>query len=91
MDKLSACGIDEDHPIWKAIDRGGGQAVDIAGVINALEAAGYVVVPKEPTEKMLVDGSHRHHDFFSERGPYPRTRAAYRAMIAARPAAEGGK
>jgi len=46
-------GIDENHPLYKAIDRGGGQTCDIGGVIQALLDAGYVIVPREPTEAML--------------------------------------
>lgn len=39
--------IDEDHPIWQAIDRGGGQVCDISGIIVELDRAGYTIVPKE--------------------------------------------
>lgn len=31
--------MDENHPIYKAIDRGGGQTCDIAGVIRELDKA----------------------------------------------------
>ena len=38
--------IDEDSPIWQAIDTGGGQVCDIAGVLHELDKAGYGIVPK---------------------------------------------
>ena len=38
--------MDENHPIYKAIDRGGGQTCDIAGVIRELDKAGFVIVPR---------------------------------------------
>ena len=44
--------ISEDHPIYKAIDSGGGQACDIRGVIRELNAAGYAIVPATPTDAM---------------------------------------
>jgi hypothetical protein len=39
--------MDEDHPIYKAIDKGGGQACDVKGVIRELLEAGYVIVPHD--------------------------------------------
>lgn len=39
--------MNEDHPIYKAIDKGGGQVCDVAGVIRELKASGYVIVPHE--------------------------------------------
>lgn len=45
--------MEEGHPIYDAIDRGGGQTCDIKGVIRELNKAGYSIVPKEPTEAML--------------------------------------
>lgn len=41
------------------------------------------VVPREPTEAMLIAGARRSDDFWSEKGPYCRTKAVYRAMLAA--------
>lgn len=41
--------INEDDPIYKAIDSGGGQTCNINGVVSALDAAGYAIVPKDPT------------------------------------------
>lgn len=38
--------MDENHPIYKAIDRGGGQTCDILGVIRELDKAGFVIVPR---------------------------------------------
>lgn len=39
--------------IREAIDHGGGQCCDIEGVIRELGEAGFVIVPREPTEAML--------------------------------------
>lgn len=36
--------FDEDHPIWKAIDTGGGQTCDVRGVFRQLYKAGYTIV-----------------------------------------------
>lgn len=41
--------IGEDHPIYKAIDLGGGQTCNIKGVLRELDRAGYVIVPKAPS------------------------------------------
>lgn len=38
--------IKEDDAIWNAIDKGGGQTVDIIGVIRELDKAGYFIVSK---------------------------------------------
>jgi hypothetical protein len=38
--------IIEGTPIWEAIDKGGGQTVDIIGVIRELNKAGYVIINK---------------------------------------------
>lgn len=46
---------------------------------------GYALVPVEPTREMLVDGAKTARDFLWEAGPYPRSRAVYRAMLAAAP------
>ena len=56
---------------------------DISAALSALESAGYVVVPKEPTPKMLVNGAAAARDFYSEQGPYPRSRAVWTAMLSA--------
>lgn len=42
--------LDENDPIYKAIDLGGGQDVDIPGVLNELDKAGFTIVPKAETE-----------------------------------------
>lgn len=44
--------MDEESPIHQAIDRGGGQTCDILGVVRELAAAGYVIVPRNPTPAM---------------------------------------
>lgn len=41
----------EDHPIYKAIDKGGGQTCDVFGVIRELRVAGYVIVPHDISDK----------------------------------------
>jgi hypothetical protein len=38
-------------PIRDAIDKGGGQTCNIEGVLLELDAAGYVIVPKEMLER----------------------------------------
>lgn len=65
----------------------------------ALEAAGWrkvpegsVVVPMEPTDTMLSAMARHNADYISDKGPYPRSRRVYRAMLAAaneKPAARG--
>ena len=45
--------IDENDPIYKAIDIGGGMCCDIPGILCELDKAGFVIVPKEPTDAML--------------------------------------
>lgn len=47
--------MEEHHPIYKAIDTGGGQSCDVRGVIRELHKAGFVIVPREPTEAMLAN------------------------------------
>lgn len=37
--------MEPGNPIYEAIDRGGGQACDVAGVIRELAKAGYTIVP----------------------------------------------
>jgi len=46
---------------------------------------GLVVVPRKATEEMLINGARAHDDFFSQPGPYARTKAVHRAMIDAAP------
>lgn len=40
--------IKEGHPIWEAIDSGGGQVCDIEGVLRELNKAGYTIIPRMP-------------------------------------------
>jgi hypothetical protein len=63
-------------PIRDAIDKGGGYSVDIEGVIRELAAAGYVIVPKVPTDAMVNSAHHACMD-----GP----KYVWRAMIEAAP------
>ncbi len=42
-------------------------------------------VPIEPSKEMLIAGGDAVHDFYSEDGPYPRTKAMWRAMLEAAP------
>jgi hypothetical protein len=48
--------LNQGHPIYEAIDKGGGQTCDITGVLRELDAAGFIIVPKEPTEQMVDYG-----------------------------------
>lgn len=57
MKSAKEISMDENHPLYKAIDRGGGQTCDIGGVIQALLDAGYVIVPREPTDNMDIAGN----------------------------------
>lgn len=43
---MTNADLDENDPIYKAIDKGGGQTCDIAGVLRELGAAGFVIVPR---------------------------------------------
>lgn len=52
--------------------------------------AGWRLVPEEPTPEMLVNGSSMVRDFYSEKGLFPRTKAMWRAMLAAAPQPKGG-
>lgn len=56
------------------------QAID---ALSTIEAAGFAIVPVEPTEKMLSAMARSNSDWLSDRGPYPRSRRVYRAMLAA--------
>lgn len=38
--------IKEGDVIWDAIDKGGGQTVDIIGVVRELDKAGYYIISK---------------------------------------------
>lgn len=49
---------------------------------------GWEPVPVEPTREMLIDGAKAARDWLSGNGQYPRTRAVYRAMLAAAPKPE---
>jgi len=56
------------NKIREAIDLGGGQTCNIDGVIRALNEAGFVIVPKEPTEKMINNGTKQLIEYGN---PYP--------------------
>ena len=71
--------MDENNPIYQAIDLGGGQVCDISGVLRELDKAGFVIVPKEPTNKMIAAALDDHNE---RRGKQSYT-DAYRAMIRA--------
>lgn len=53
---------------------------DGTAVVGGVE---YVLVPREPTEEMARDGAAKLRDFFEQSGPYPRTKAMYKAMLSA--------
>ena len=46
---------------------------------------GWKLVPVDPTNEMLINGAAATRDFYSENGPYPRTKAMWRVMLAASP------
>ena len=74
-----------DNPVMKAIDKGGGQECDVAGVMLALERAGYVIVPKEPTQRML-DHAFINYMGYERQGPSKSAwngRSMWNAMILA--------
>ena len=54
---------------------------------DAAVLEGWMLVPVEPTVEMLRDGANQCLNFYSEKGPYPRSRAVYRAMLNAVPPA----
>lgn len=79
---------DENHPIYQAIDRGGGQTCDINGVVKELRAAGYVIVPREPTDAMVVEAMIQPYPTVEEAGGLieqgrEAVRVEWRAMVAA--------
>lgn len=51
--------MDENDPIYKAIDDGGGQTCDIPGVVKSLEAAGYMIVKVGPRQGQETDARYR--------------------------------
>lgn len=58
-------------------------------IISALDAAGFVIVPKEPTEEMIAAGAEEDAWCYSEgQAPQPEI---YRAMIAAYFSSKEGK
>ena len=87
--------MDENNPIYQAIDLGGGQVCDISGVLRELDKAGFVIVPKEPSDSMLAAALQSSLDMMKECGvdglspfedypsPAELTKRAYRAMIRA--------
>ena len=56
-------------------------------LVDAAVPEGWKLVPIEPTVEMLRVGAYQFLNFYSEKGPYPRSRAVYRAMINAAPPA----
>ena len=52
-------------------------------IIAALRAAGYAIVPREPTEKMCKCAESNWSGFCTDGGAGPAARRLYRAMIAA--------
>lgn len=63
--------------IERAIDIGGGQVCDVPGVLRELEKAGFVIVPREPTEAMIDAGLDAPDDYLGN----GTLLAAWRAMI----------
>jgi hypothetical protein len=54
-------------------------------IIRAIEAAGYRIVPEEPTEEMLKKGVHAFQHSYASEDTLADWRANYRAMLAAAP------
>ena len=77
----SAYGLEE----WDDPTRVMGVALTAA--LSALESEGWVLVPVEPTEAMLSAMTRHNADWLSDKGPYPRSRRVYSAMLSARPKA----
>ena len=53
--------------------------------LRAIEAAGYRIVPVEPTEEMLKKGVHAFQHSYASEDTLADWRANYRAMLAAAP------
>lgn len=47
--------ITEGHPIWEAIDLGGGQTCDVAGVLRKLHDAGFSIVSQSNLARGKLD------------------------------------
>ena len=85
--------IGKPYPIpWEAIAEFDSPAVkaiedDATAILAALDAAGYVVVPREPTDEMVVAGDERIIEALNDHTfalrPITPADDAYRAMIAA--------
>ena len=56
--------MDENDPIYQAIDAGGGQTCDIAGVVRELKAAGYVIV-----QRSILEGALEAAESYQDEGP----------------------
>ena len=57
---------------------------DADAIIAALDAAGFVIVPKEPTQAMLDAGEDQLHDYDPEvMGRAPAVQRIFRDMLAA--------
>jgi hypothetical protein len=46
----------QESKVWPAVFRAGSAAEGAAAILSALEAGGFVVVPKEPTKEMSLAG-----------------------------------
>ena len=80
--KLDPKGIEEAVHSWFAATSEE-ETVAMTDAISAyLKATNSVIVPVEPTQKMLISGAASLRDFFNP-GPYPRTKAMFNAMIQA--------
>jgi hypothetical protein len=72
----------DQHPAeWKDFAK-----VAITAFLAAMKEEGYVMVPVDPTEKMVLGAAAK---LGSTRSSYAKTWRAYRAMLAARPDGEG--
>ena len=55
----------------------------ITALESELSALGLAILPVEATEEMAREGAAQIRNFMTESGPFPRTKAVYRAMTAA--------
>ena len=86
--RISKCQAQEPfHPLKRIAEKMTRRDALIAEHEDEAVPEGWKLVPIEPTVEMLRDGANQCLNFYSEKGPYPRSRAVYRAMLDAAPPA----
>ena len=68
----------KSRPAWNT-----SYSADAAAILAALDAAGFVVVPREPTEEMIENGLGAMMEWDARTGDDQGIAEVYRAMIAA--------